>query len=264
MALAVLLWFLAALALLVSGLTLLSKSDIRYTRIQRAVAQANAAGDGAAALFLVDAPGKVLYDEVDGFIRQYELGGLTVDVRMVPEVGLINLGLADQEVLEQLFEYAGLGAAEANGLVESVLKWRSPMESEAIPEMHVVEDILAIPGMTRELFYRIRPLVYVDLGGGSQVDASVAPVEVLQVLAANDIEAAHRILAERVDVLEAYDVPPGVKLVSPFRLDMRVKLEGAGVFERSVWVTADGTSALGWRVFRRYPSRAVFLDQEKE
>lgn len=254
-ALALLLWFVAALALLVSGLALTAKTDIRTARLQMVQAQVAAAADGAALIYL-SRLGE-LTEEGNPLPPQVRVGEMEVHLRLVPARGLIDYRQASEALLLQLFTTgAGLEPGEAASLVESVVQWRAPVveeephraQGEAVG-INVLEDIMAVPGVSREIFERIRPLVTAR-GEGVEVDPSVAPVEVLEVLSMGDTAQVADWLDERID--RETQQP---RITGAVRVDARVQTD-LGVFQRSLWIDSGGSGA-GWRVERRWPVTGV-------
>ncbi len=247
-ALALLLWFVAALALLVSGLALTAKTDIRTAQLQMLQAQVAAAAEGAALIYL-QRLGE-LTEEGEPLPPQVQVGEMEVHLRLVPASGLIDYRQANDELLLQLFTTAaGLETGEAASLVESVIQWRAAAlevephraSGEAVG-INVLEDLMAVPGISREIFERIRPLITVR-GNGAEVDTSVAPVEVLQVLAVEDGAQVEDWLDEREDI----EAPPVI--TGAVRVDARVQTS-MGTFQCSLWVSS-GQNGTGWQVERK-------------
>lgn len=253
-ALAVLLWFIAAMTILVGGLTLLAKTDIRYARYYNARATATAVGDGAIRLLLaqqVDAgvstvTGKVVLDKY------------TVYVRAVPGSGLIDVLSADEDILTALFTVgAGLGGSAARTLAQSVIEWRvgPAVEDEGVMprKPDVLEDIMAVAGLSRDDFERIKWLICLGCGGPAFGALDNVPVEVRPVLQAvsadMDPPSAEpaRVSQDQVKVATAGVV----------RVDARVDMGAAGIYQRSVWVAPGGQSRLGWRFIRPHASVAM-------
>ncbi|HEY7885232.1 MAG TPA: hypothetical protein VIC08_09820, partial [Cellvibrionaceae bacterium] len=251
LALALMLWFVAALALLVSGLALTAKTDISYTRVHLAQAEAEAAADGAALIYLAQLTSMV-DEELSGPAR-VQIGKYLVYLRLVPASGLIDYRQASEQTLTQLFTTAaGLDPADAAILSQSVVQWRAleveQKQHQAAGEavgINVLEDIMAAPGLTREIFDRIKLLITVR-GQGTDVDTNTAPLEVLEVLAMDDGSQVDHWLAERTD-----NAAPTSQLLTtgPLRVDARVET-GAGIYQRSLWMTPGGNSAFGWKVER--------------
>ena len=85
-------WFLAAMSLLVSGIVFQARVDTRMAQLHVARAQAVAAGDGAIQLMLADlVAGKVEQQEGSAAMSaSYSLGERQVRVELVPASGLID------------------------------------------------------------------------------------------------------------------------------------------------------------------------------
>lgn len=257
-ALVLLLWLVAALTLLVSGLALTAKTDIRTAQLQMLQAQVAAAADGSALIYLSQMG---QYTE-DGqpLPPRVQMGDWDVHLRIVPGRGLIDYRQASEALLLELFiTGANLPPGDAAMLVESVLQWRAP-ELDVSPHrvsgqavgINVLEDIMAAPGMTREIFERIRPLITIN-GAGSQVDVSWAPVEVLDIVAASG-----ELLDVNVEILleERRENPTMPTLQGDFRVDARVQTP-IGILQRSLWMASGGTAGVGWQVKRKWPVTGV-------
>ena len=118
-ALAIVVWFLAAMSLLVAGIVYQSKADTRMAQTHMAKAKAVAAGDGAIELMLA----AVTSNQLKSFrgrgvpVLAFEVGEQAVEVVLVPTSGLIDLNGASRELLSNLFISSGaVEKAEANGV----------------------------------------------------------------------------------------------------------------------------------------------------
>ncbi len=269
-ALAVLLWFIAALSLLVAGIMSTAKVDVRYARINTSLAEATALTDGATLLFLNDLtrqnlPLETLPDDAENepsaasfFIGQHE-----VYVRATPSSGLINLLTADSELLVDLFVVgAGLEASEAEKMAESVLQWRTLSKVDSVKTVQVssakaqvLEDLLSIPGMTREIYENVSLLVSASSKNTAKVvNVSVAPTEVLHILAGGD--------QNEFDRLQESEGRGGMLGATLIRIDARVALNADSVYQRSSWVELSALKKLKktmvpWAIKRVYPVVAV-------
>lgn len=185
-ALAFLLWMLAAMSLLVSGVVMLARSDVQLAAQQLDRARAAALGRGAAQLLMrewvldVGVPG----DESGGaFVRQYQLGGYRVVAQLRRATAFVSLNGAAQPLLSSLFQQlGGLSASEADELAHAVVAYRGsglPAADGSLvggQAFAVVEDLLRVPGMTRDIYERIRLFVHALPGGSAALDpASVPP-----------------------------------------------------------------------------------------
>ena len=130
-ALAILLWFLAAMSILVAGIVFQARMDIKLAQLQIGQAKAQAAGDGAIQLALAD----LITREQEGEFNsrrihssEFVLSDAQVTVRIVPVAGLVNLNLAPQELLAVLFTDGGEpDEGRGEDLAANVVEWRSSM-----------------------------------------------------------------------------------------------------------------------------------------
>lgn len=255
-ALAVLLWFIAALSLLVGGIMLTAKVDMRYARMQSAMAKVTAAGDGAIQLYMHNpSRGSLNADsssESDTFVvipQAYSIGPYRVYVRAVPAAGLINILAADELLLTSLLRLkGGLASSEAEMLAQSVLQWRleKPLNSQRTvqisePLVRVLEDVMKVPGMTRDVFDKISPLIYAKVvAEQNSINISAAPFDILMVLADGNLSQAYALRAEYPVALSG---PSGL-----VRIDARMDAGFGLIYQRSAWVNSGGASGFGQNV----------------
>ncbi|MCP8899362.1 hypothetical protein [Gilvimarinus xylanilyticus] len=240
LALAMLLWFVAALALLVAGVMGLSKQDMLTVRLYHAQAQVNSTAQGVVRLITA---GSVKRDtsaeaSIEGWV---ELAGFTGRVRFIPSRVFVDLLNADQILLEELFNSVGL-QARAQPLVESILKWRAPSEGqnsrESGPVAFVMEDVMAAEGVSRLVYEKIK--WFSCLGcNRSQPNAGNAASLFLSSSGAEYIDND----GGAVDTAERFDMRGGG------RVDVRVKLPDGKIYQRSMWVLGNGNVDRSWTPF---------------
>lgn len=283
-ALAMLLWFLAALSLIAGGIVLQARVDIKLTQLHASRARAEAVGDGAIQLALNDL--RMLEgDEAElaetGFTGTYNVGGYGVDIRLQPLAGLLDLNKASEDLLVLLFSTVeGLGDNEARVAAERVVEWRSsraaagdtPDAEEGESELRhgrfeAIEDLLFVPGVDRQIFEAVREVVYVSQGGQDGVDWASAPALILQAIGGGmSEEEAAKIAALRTQSESGMaDAPAELDLAfqersetTSYRVDAVVKI-GEETFLRRRWVNSrrSGRDKLPWLFFRTEPVRAV-------
>ena len=236
-ALAMLLWFVAALTILVAGIVSVSRTDVKMVQLQLQSARATAIGDGATLLAMSDL---LLLKEAGEFAGRgifrgaYTLGELAVEVQARSTAGLVNLNMASVELLSKLFEFgAALDVKEAKILADNIVAWRTPQLMEVNSELaaaykaegktgtragrfEVAEDLLQVLGVNRTIYERVADLVVVPAGGQSgarqtvsflgtapsvqnNIDPLSAPLELL-VMIVGDMESAEEIAAERAEM----------------------------------------------------------------
>ncbi|MEZ5501595.1 MAG: type II secretion system protein GspK [Halioglobus sp.] len=232
-ALAILVWFLAAMSLLVAGIVMQSRVDIKLAQLQATRARVEAAADGAIQLALaqlIQPPpaGEPVPPEAPS--QTFSLGGYEVTVNFTPVSGLININDAPEGLLFLLFStVADLDETAAHELATNVIEWRSANPSGDIAaepparssgkdrvrnsrttgstapgnERHgrfeAIEDLLLVSGIDRGVFEAVQSAVYVSQTGQAGVDWTSAPVDVLRGLMGGDEESARALAESRVD-----------------------------------------------------------------
>lgn len=265
MALAIVVWFVAAMALLVAGIVSQARVDTRLAQVHVAGAKAVAAGDGAINLFLArftgaDSAPRTVQGPVTG---EFRVGDLQVTVELVASEGLIDLMSAGRQELAGLFTLAaGAGSAEAQTMVSNVIKLQPGTrgfgirrESKNTP-LSAVEDLLRVEGVNRAELDAIRDLVTVGGGGRGGVDLAAAPPAVRAVLSGADSRGAAAGLSEESDN-GGGSTRRGTRSGGEYRIDALVRY-GEQVWLRRRWVSlGGGEGQLPWRFFRTEAPRVV-------
>jgi len=199
-ALILVLWLVAALALVVTAGARAVGGHTRLTAIDLERLRAEAALDGAIALFaqhLRQAP------DVGSRYRVYRLvlDAQTIDIEVTPAKGLIDANVASDEVLQALLiNVGGISRGEAAALVSRIRDWidtddqpsgiggaeaaqyraagwPSPPRNERLDDG---SDLMAVMGMTPALYEKIQP--FLGVLGRSRVDIGAAPPELIDAL----------------------------------------------------------------------------------
>jgi hypothetical protein len=192
-ALAIVVWFIAAMSLLVAGIVYQAKLDLRMAQAHVAQARVAAAGDGAIQLMLAS----VSASAPAGAARVFRLGDLPVTVQLVPGAGLVDLNLAPRDLLVYLVTATGVAADEAERLADNVIKWRSPSATSGGHRFDAIENLLQVEGFDRVRIDAVRDLVVAASDGGSVLNPALAPDAVLAIFARKDPDKAARIASER-------------------------------------------------------------------
>lgn len=269
--LALLLWIVAALTLLVSGIVALARTDVQLTSLQLNQAQAQAVARGAGHLLMRDLTHSITQGEGDGesydgqgiFRQQYQIDGMTTVASAVPVGGYININTAPVELMAAVFQYVGeLPSRQAEDLAELMAEWRAgsvvPGEERAA-RFGAVEDLLRVPGINRMLYDKISPALHAQSSAPAGVNPAAAPEEVLRALSQGDGALVDFILDSRQDVRpgEALDYA-GLPFQflsqsngSVYCLVIDVHITETRVFQQRIWVdAASGRYGVPWRFTR--------------
>lgn len=268
-ALALLLWMLAGMSLLVSAVVGLSRSDVQLTALQLDQARAQAAAIGVAHLALrnqyLQQPGDSQQDD-ESAQNSYRFAGYDVQVSMIPAAGLVNLNTVQAPLLAILLQAAGgLEKEEAEVLASAIVDRRlgAAMDEDGSDlgsgTFHVEEQVLTVPGMTRDVFEGIREYVHTQPDAG-EIDLLAAPALLLDAWRAIDPDAVDFALKSRQD--EALDAPGDRQPAGPLALAgggtyclvVDVHMGQGRTFRQRIWVDlGQGGVGLPWRFSRVYP-----------
>jgi len=175
-AIALLLWMIAGMSLTVAAVIHFAREDISLTELRISEARARAAGRGVALMALRDrgiarfsrkgggyeTPTVTNGAESEGdsanvFIKRYQIGDdQPVIATLRPANGYLSLNSATSEQLRLLLG-GTQGPAGADGMqaLEGILEYRRDY-----PGFRYPEELLAISGVRRDAYERIRPLVH--------------------------------------------------------------------------------------------------------
>jgi len=293
-ALAILVWFLAAMSLLVAGIVMQARVDVKLAQLHATRARVEAAADGAMQLALAqlvqtEQTGEPLPPALPGHVLN--VGGFDVTVNITPVSGLIDINAAPEELLVRLFSAVdGIDEATARELASNVVAWRSPnplgevateqsgsassggtqgKEAESYvrhARFEAIEDLLLVAGVDRRIYSAVEDAVAVSQSGQSGVDWAAAPVPVLRALGNMDNVSAQELAASRLSGdVDSLVAPQDLDLSfqqaeqsSAYRLDAMVDVDGS-VFNRRRWVdrSRPGSDGLPWTFFRTEALRVV-------
>ena len=258
-ALIAVLWLVAAMSLIITGIVQSVRSEIRTAGVQRQSVTANALADAGILLALQSL--QVQQKEPGAAIQlipvQFE--GLGSQVSVQPLNGLIDINNATPLLLADLFRHAGgLNADAAQAMAQATVESRQFKNGKGVTQgFEAIEDLLRVPKMTYDLYVKVAGLVTADLKDGSgRVNALAAPVGVLQVLTGGDVSRAASLAARRTADLNVMDTsflkPEHIEMAPSrtLRLQVQVDLPDGAAAQRA-WVVYWGTdprSGLPWRV----------------
>lgn len=235
MALIAVLWIVAALSLLVVGMSKTVRQQIRVVSTQSDEVAGQALGEAAIALTLQQM--QILAERPEGLVQvNQQFAGVDMNVEVMPIDGLISLNGAQPLLLATAFQVAaGMDASAAEALAHELIAWRDePAENGDKRWFEAVEDLLLVPGFDYALYERVSPL-FTAITRSNGVNPLSAPPEVLAVLAEGNIDRVAEIVSRRA----AGEVGIDTTALNPnllargssndYRLSVSVPLEGGKI-----------------------------------
>ena len=258
-ALIAVLWLVAAMSLIITGIVQSVRSEIRTVGVQRQAVIANALADAGILLALRNL--QVQQKEPGAAIQliPVKFEGLSAQVSVQPLNGLIDINNAAPLLLADLYRHAGgLNADAAHAMAQVTVESRQFKNGKGVVQgFEAIEDLLRVPKMTYDLYVKVAGLVTADLKDGSgRVNALAAPAGVLQVLTGGDVARAASLAARRTADLNVMDTsflkPEHIEMASSRTLRLQVQVDLAdGAAAQRAWLVywgVDPRSGLPWRV----------------
>ena len=258
-ALIAVLWLVAALSILVTGIMLSVKSELKVAAFSRQIVFAKATAEGAMQIAMQEliASGKQPDKQIEAPVPY---AGQEVLVRMTPMNGYININRAPVELLQALFKIgAGLDEGMAGNLANAIeTARRTPGPSGKPPGFEAPEDLMRIPGLDYPIYARIAPMITTDSGGSGQVNVQAAPPNVLNIVAGGNEAAVASFMQARSGDNVGADTSQmngawvgGAASSRLVEMTARVPLPdgGAIIVLRRYQITNSSPDGLPWRVF---------------
>lgn len=198
LALIAVLWIVAALSILVTGLGQTVRQKAQAVGTTRQSIAAQALGDAAVHTALQRLA--ALPAPPDGLVLdRVEHGGVPIVVSVQPLDGLIDLNNASAELLTQtLVVGAALAPPQAAQLAKRIIDWREQRStSGASARFESVDDLLLVPELEYQVYADIKNLVTADMVGDGRVNPKSAGPDVLMVLARGDRALVDSFVAAR-------------------------------------------------------------------
>lgn len=254
MVLIAVLWIVAALSIIVTGMVRSARNELRIVSGTRQALVADAIGEAAIQLALQEVLSRA--ERPTRLERRMMVfQGTQVQVEQMPINGLIDINNASEALLAAMYRVAG-GAEAADALAAETVRVRSEKSANGrVQEFEAIEDLLRVPGVDYALYARLSRLITVGARGSGKVNPLAAPEAVLRVLTAGNFERAAAIAGQRdagvsgIDMtaidsqfLEAF---PAQRFV----MHARVPVDGGAsmVIRRDVDLTGGRQEGLPWR-----------------
>ncbi len=202
LALVSVLWVLTLLALIAASFTRTTRTEINLARNLAENARAEALADAGVyrAVYGLLQPNEAERWKADGRVYRLRLGGGEVAITIQDEIGKIDLNRAQDELLQGLFELAGLAPDDAAALVDAIVDFRDAddlrrlngaedrdYEAAGLPwgakdaPFEAVEELRQVIGMDPDIYNRVAPALTVH-SRRPGFNPNFAPREVLLAL----------------------------------------------------------------------------------
>lgn len=258
MVLIAVLWMVAALSIIVTGLTRSVREESRMMSRARQSVEALGLGDAAIQMVLQGMSSRpVQKGRMEEVAIAYR--GVPISVQVMPLNGLIDINAAAMPLLIRLYSVAGgLPAEAAEVLAQATVTARERKDSRGrAARFEAGEDLLQVQGVDYGLYARLSGLITADLRGSGKVNPMAAPPEVLTVLAGGNVAVAMHIAADRHAGLEGIDTTAldasviDSAIVRRFRIQARVPLlDGTWLrVSRTVDLTPRARNGMPWHTF---------------
>lgn len=261
LALIAVLWLVAAMGLIISGVVKSVRSETSTSGQQRQAFQAQVLTDAALLLALQSFHNQSPQARQAAQVGNFNFAGKEYAVKVSTLNGLIDINNAQAQLLAELYRViGGWNKDVAQALAQSTLQTRNLQNLKGLKTVFdASEDLLIVPGMTYDLYDKIRDLVTADIRSGSgsgRVNPMAAPKSVLQVLVGGDPAKAAGLSTNRAAGANGMDGsffnPDFIEnsISRSFRLQTSVALPG-GAYMTRIWdinSTTDPRTGLPWRI----------------
>jgi general secretion pathway protein K len=259
-ALVAVLWMVAALSIMVVGMSYGVRAETRRASLSRQSVVLGALGTAATHVVLqemLSLPEPITRLSYKDVSYQNRL----IRVEITPVNGFIDINNAPESLLAKLIlVQGGVESEQALSLARRTIEIRSAKDPAGQTHgFEAVEDWLKVPGIDYTLYAKMKSLVSADLlgVGSGRVNALAAPREVLTVLTGGNVEQASRIASDRdagrigVDttMLNANDIDTAA--TNRYRISARVPASNDTQLwtSQTVEITPIKRDGLPWRIF---------------
>lgn len=269
-ALILVLWACALMAIVLGGFAVLARSEGLQTRYQYAHTRARYAAEAglARAVLALRATDPKQRWVADGRPYTFRFAGAAITVKVTAEDGKLDLNTATPQVLEHFLRASGVKRDKAHDLAAAIADWRDadhtvrPGGAEAGRYRRTghgygprngpfasIEELQLVLGMNARLYVKLAPRITI-WSGRNLPNPAHAPVSVLAALPGMDKNAARRY----VDVRHDTDPTRGLPAL-PTGMNVTAGGDGSTHSMVSTARLADGTQAVLHATIRRRDNR---------
>jgi general secretion pathway protein K len=218
-ALVLVLWIVSLLSIMAGSFALTMRRESTVVSINKENAEALAvaeAGIAAAEMMLLN-PDQIRRWRTDGNVYEIGFGDTKARIRLISEMGKIDMNKADAKLLEAVFAQAPLDEERQKKLIGAILDWRDPDDllslegaekkeyKDAGLKYHPrnkpfqsMEELQMVLGMDENVYNWLEPMVTV-YSGQAQVNLKVATLKVLKLMPNLDADLLENFITSRLD-----------------------------------------------------------------
>jgi general secretion pathway protein K len=206
-ALLAVLWLVAALSIMITGLQKVVRGEIQIASQFRNSVIGEGLADAAIRLTLQD----LTADKSKTFksikYKTVSVFGSDISVEIIPLNGYIDMNSASVGLLADTFEYGGgLSKEVALRLAVSAVEARDQKSVSGVPlRFHAIEDLLRLPGVDYDVYAKIKSYLTADIASSGRVNPLAASEGVLAILAKGNLAQVTQLLESRRSSPESID-----------------------------------------------------------
>lgn len=206
-ALLAVLWLVAALSIMVSGLLHAVRSETSIAGQYRDAVLHEALADASIRLVLQELIANKTRSVKSIQNKTIAIFGADIHIQVIPLNGQVDLNNASQELLADTFQYGGgMTKEKAQQMATIATDARDTKAPDGTPvRFHALADLLRLDGIDYNVYAKMRNLLTVDLVGTGRVNPLAASLGTLLILAKGDQARAQQLLESRLSTPESMD-----------------------------------------------------------
>ena len=259
MALIAVLWLVAAMSLIISGVVRSVRLEAQSVSVQRQMTIAGAKADAAILLALQHLSTQKDARTPPAQKVQVNFENTVYDVIVTPLNAYLDINNASPDLLSDFFQFAaGTDLNTAHHLAQATVDTRQIKDHKDRQQgFDAPSDLMNVPGMTYGVYAKVAHLVSADIKGGSgRINPLGAPPELLAVLAGGNVARATQFATQRDANPSTLDStffkPEYTEMTASTSTRLRVKIalaDGSAIQKTwSIYWDTDIQTGLPWHV----------------
>lgn len=262
MAMLAVLWMVAALTIMVSGLLQVVRGEVAIAGQFRKTVMSNGLADAAIRLTLRELVLEKEKPIKSVLSKSVTIFGQEVKIEIIPLNGYVDLNNAPVELLADAFEYGGgIPKIDAQRLANSAVEARNRKGPDGLPvRFHALEDLLQLNGLEYSAYAKMKDSLTVDITSSGRINPLAASMDTMRILTKGDLSRAKQLIESRLPNSESMDTTTltatGIDIVPTSYLAIRATTIQQDASLLRIWRVDISSPAYGlpWRVLGIDPS----------